>query len=315
MEAKETPKICIKETVRLTLVKKIVIGLLMILSSHEAKSDEKPLLTPNATYEACFGLLKNKDCCEEIPPISPVTQATEEPIYTDVEEPPVFPGGMDSLISFIDKNLHPPQEAIIERIHGTVIVSFVVEPDGAVTNVEMKKYIGSGWDEEVVHMVRSMPRWNPGRQNGEPVRVRLNLPLGLFLEEKFSPRKGVELIFWVYGDFHYFLGAGDDLTFEELEEQPTFPGGEEARLRFLRENLRYPFRARFLGIQGTVILDFVVERDGSISNVRVLRGIGGGCDQEAVRVLKRMPRWTPGRRQGEPVRVQLKIPIRFQFTP
>ncbi len=106
----------------------------------------------------------------------------------------------------------------------------------------------------------------------------------------------------------------DEVIFTVVEDQPEFPGGEEARQRFLEQNLRYPQMAREAGIQGTVFVTFVVETDGSVTDVRVLRGIGGGCDEEAVRVVSMMPRWEPGRQRGQPVRVQFNMPIRFRLN-
>ncbi|TVR41956.1 MAG: energy transducer TonB [Bacteroidia bacterium] len=106
----------------------------------------------------------------------------------------------------------------------------------------------------------------------------------------------------------------DEVIFTVVEDQPEFPGGEEARQRFLEQNLRYPQMAREAGIQGTVFVTFVVETDGSVTDVRVLRGIGGGCDEEAVRVVSMMPRWQPGRQRGQPVRVQFNMPIRFRLN-
>jgi periplasmic protein TonB len=99
--------------------------------------------------------------------------------------------------------------------------------------------------------------------------------------------------------------------FTVVEAMPEFPGGDATRMKFLQENIRYPQLARESGIQGTVFVTFVVERDGSVTDVRVLRGIGGGCDEEAVRVIQQMPKWVPGRQRGQPVRVQFNMPIRF----
>ena len=99
--------------------------------------------------------------------------------------------------------------------------------------------------------------------------------------------------------------------FTVVEEQPSYPGGEEGRMRYLQENIKYPEEAKELGIQGRVFVTFVVEVDGSITDVRVLRGIGGGCDEEAVRVVKAMPKWVPGKQRGVPVRVQFNLPIKF----
>ena len=99
--------------------------------------------------------------------------------------------------------------------------------------------------------------------------------------------------------------------FTVVEEQPGYPGGDEARIKYLQENIKYPEEAKELGVQGKVFVTFVVEVDGSITDVRVLRGIGAGCDEEAIRVVKSMPRWVPGKQRGQPVRVQFNLPIKF----
>ena len=101
--------------------------------------------------------------------------------------------------------------------------------------------------------------------------------------------------------------------FTVVEEQPTYPGGDEARIKFLQENMKYPEEAKELGVQGKVFVTFVVEVDGSITDVKVLRGIGSGCDDEAIRVVKSMPKWVPGKQRGVPVRVQFNLPINFKL--
>jgi protein TonB len=100
-------------------------------------------------------------------------------------------------------------------------------------------------------------------------------------------------------------------VFISVEEKPEFPGGDTERVKFLINNLTYPLEAKEVGVSGTVYLGFVVERDGSISNITLLRGIGGGCDEEAIRVVKMMPKWKPGMQQGHEVRVQFMLPIKF----
>ncbi len=102
--------------------------------------------------------------------------------------------------------------------------------------------------------------------------------------------------------------------FTVVEESPSFPGGDVARIKFLQQNIVYPQMARESGIQGTVYVTFVVERNGNVTDVRVLRGIGGGCDEEAVRVIKAMPKWQPGKQRGKPVRVQFNMPIKFTLA-
>ncbi len=129
--------------------------------------------------------------------------------------------------------------------------------------------------------------------------------------------------------FSYVLKAGDEKitgnfssnptaqyntekeVFTVVEQMPVFPGGMEQLIKFLSANITYPAMAKQEGIQGRVFVNFVVEADGSVTNVKVLRGIGGGCDEEAVRVVSSMPNWTPGMQRGEAVRVSYNIPIKF----
>ncbi len=99
--------------------------------------------------------------------------------------------------------------------------------------------------------------------------------------------------------------------FQVVENMPEFPGGRAALMKYLATNIKYPPYAKEAGIQGRVFINFVVERDGSITAVKVLRGIGGGCDEEAVRVVKAMPKWKPGMQRGKPVRVSFNLPVKF----
>jgi len=98
-----------------------------------------------------------------------------------------------------------------------------------------------------------------------------------------------------------------------LDVYPRFPGGDQARLFFLRSNVKYPLLSLKMGIQGEVMVLFVVEPDGSISNVSVNKGITKECDEEAVRATKSMPNWEPGRRNGKSVRVLVRMPIVFKI--
>ena len=102
-----------------------------------------------------------------------------------------------------------------------------------------------------------------------------------------------------------------DQPFVIVEQMPQFPGGEKEMMKFIRNNLRYPSLAAENGIQGTVILNFVVDRDGKITRIKVVRGIGGGCDEEAIRVLNKMPAWSPGKQGGKAVLVSYTVPIKY----
>ena len=103
----------------------------------------------------------------------------------------------------------------------------------------------------------------------------------------------------------------DDTPFIHVGQMPEFKGGLRAMYGFIGEIIRYPRLANEMRISGRVFLTFVVERDGSITDVKVTRGIGGGCDEEAVRVIEAMPNWNPGKQRGKPVRVQFQMAIKF----
>jgi len=99
----------------------------------------------------------------------------------------------------------------------------------------------------------------------------------------------------------------------EAEVMPEYPGGFGALAKYLQRNLKYPDIAIEHNIQGKVYVKFVVRKDGSIEHIEVVKGIGGGCDQEAVRVIKNSPKWSPGMHDGEPVNVWFTVPINFQL--
>lgn len=99
--------------------------------------------------------------------------------------------------------------------------------------------------------------------------------------------------------------------FTVVEEMPVFQGGTEAMMKFISNNIQYPEKARKEGIQGRVFVNFLIEKDGSVSSAKVLRGIGGGCDEEALRVVEMMPDWTPGKQRGQAVRVSFNLPVKF----
>ncbi len=107
--------------------------------------------------------------------------------------------------------------------------------------------------------------------------------------------------------------ASVDEVFDVVEQQPNPSGGMAGWNQYLSKNLKYPFEARRRGIEGTVIVVFEIHRDGSIHNVEILRGIGGGADEEAMRVVANAPRWEPGRQRGSAVTTRMRLPIRFKL--
>lgn len=116
----------------------------------------------------------------------------------------------------------------------------------------------------------------------------------------------------IVDDYEYEVGEVV-ADFQVVEYEPEFPGGMGVLHAFLKENIRYPEAARKNRIEGKVYVTFIVEKDGSITHAKILHDIGGGCGQEAIRVVNSMPRWKPGKQRGKPVRVQFNLPVQFKL--
>ena len=106
----------------------------------------------------------------------------------------------------------------------------------------------------------------------------------------------------------------EDEIFKVVEVMPTFPGGDKARMKYLSGAVVYPQKAKEDGVQGTVYVGFVVEKDGAVSDVKIMRGLGSGCDEAAMSAIEKMPNWNPGTQRGKAVRVAYTIPIRFTLS-
>jgi len=103
----------------------------------------------------------------------------------------------------------------------------------------------------------------------------------------------------------------EPVVYQVVEDMPKYPGGEDAMIQYMINNIKYPEEAKKNGVMGTVYVQYIVETDGSVTHASILRGVGAGCDEEALRVVKGMPKWIPGKQNGETVRVQFVLPIKF----
>ena len=108
--------------------------------------------------------------------------------------------------------------------------------------------------------------------------------------------------------------SDEDIIFTVVEQQAEFPGGFEAMAKFLAKNVKYPAQARRMGIEGSVFVSFVIDREGNISDPQVIKGISAECDKEAVRVVKLMPPWKPGKQNGKAVKCRFVLPIKFKLA-
>lgn len=220
----------------------------------------------------------------------------EEKILERVENMPEFPGGIKAMMKWLGENINYPEEAAKKNIQGRVIVQFVVETNGTISNIEVIKSMHKLLDAEAMRVVGAMPKWKPGTlQDGKAVRVRYTLPVQFALQGKKAE-------------------ADKGQVFERLDDMPDYPGGMKAMMQFLSNNTIYPKEAIEQNIQGRVIVTFVVEADGSLSDISIARGIHELLDAEAIRVIKLMPKWKPGVKDGEPVRARFTVPVQFKLS-
>ena len=242
---------------------------------------------------------------------------TTKVVYDVVEIQPSPAGGMAGWNKYLSENLRYPPDAQRKGIEGTVIVAFVVNTDGTTTDIEILRSVGGGCDEEVIRIVQGSPKWTPGMQRGTPVRTRMRLPLRFMLGGTDPSRDSTEVSLNAVPlpptDGQDSTKENSAVFFDLVDTPPSPVGGLAAWQRHLSENLTYPTSARMRGIQGTVLVSFVVNTDGSIEGIELVQGIGGGCDEEAIHIIKISPRWTPGMINGKAVRTRMKIPVSFKL--
>ncbi|MDP4209633.1 MAG: energy transducer TonB [Bacteroidota bacterium] len=228
----------------------------------------------------------------------------KDPIYLQVEQMPEFPGGMTELVTFLGSHLRYPLEADQKDIEGKVFVRFIVDKEGNVKEPEIARSIGGGCDEEAIRVVKLFPKWKPGYQNGKPVNAYFVLPIKFQLIPKRNETKLEERE----------VTNENNIVFLQVEKMPEYPGGIEELIKFINNNLKYPQNAIDLKIEGHVFVKFIIDKEGNISKPTILRGIGGGCDEEAIRIVNLFPKWKPGSQNGHLVNVSFTLPINFKLS-
>ena len=233
------------------------------------------------------------------------SRAAEGEVFQVVEEMPEFPGGMGECMKWLGQNIKYPADAKEKGVQGRVIVQFVVEKDGTIVNAKVVRGVDPDLDAEALRVVNQSPKWKPGKQKGEAVRVKYTLPIMFKLDNDSSDSKAAEAPREAKVD--------ENGVYQVCEEMPEFPGGMAECMKYLSKNINYPEDCKKEGIQGRVIVQFVVDKDGSIKDPTIARGVHPSLDKEALRVLSSMPNWKPGKQKGEAVKVKYTIPVMFRL--
>ena len=250
----------------------------------------------------------------------------QEEAMVVVEEMPGFPGGLFVLMQYLNDNIQYPDKAKNDGVEGRVIVSFIVGKEGLIKDAQVEKSVDPELDAEAIRVVSGMPRWTPGKSQGEPVDVKYSIPINFQLtqpqQEQSSPFDEIipvsspEEMEKEHDTFE--ISERDkkviEDTYDNVEIMPEFPGGVQGLLNYMRETIKYPAQARQDTIQGRVLVTFVINKDGSIVEPEVVKSAHPLLDQEALKMVKEMPNWKPGEQNGKPVRVKYTIPVNFRLN-
>lgn len=276
-------------------------ALLMIVSNIETVA--------RTTEKFAADVMENVDPQMTTSPL-PVVQDTVDisnVVFEVVEVMPVFPGGIGALMKYLSENIKYPEEAKKENIQGRVNVAFIVNQDGSISDTRIIRGASPLLDAEALRVIGCMPKWKPGMQKGKAVRVQYTVPV------MFSLKKQKGDITAHSAQFPKEIKPDANGIYEVAEEMPQFPGGMGKLMDYLSKNMQYPAEAQKQKIQGRVVVQMVVDAEGNVTNPRILRSENPLLDKEALRLMKEMPKWTPGKQNGKAVAVKYTLPVMFKL--
>ena len=249
---------------------------------------------------------------------NPPSNDPNNPVFEVVEIMPEFPdGGMSGLMQFLSKNIQYPINAQKNHTQGRVTVQFVVNKDGSISEPKIIRGVDPDLDGEAIRVISLMPKWKPGMQKGQPVRVKYTVPVMFRLsddgqKEEYKPIPKIDETV-VVGYASKQAPAEEDPVFEVVENMPEFAGGMGGLMQYLSKNIKYQVEAQKAGIQGRVIMQVIIDKNGNVTNPKVTQPVDPLLDTEAIRVTASMPKWKPGTQRGMPVNVKYTFPIVFRL--
>ena len=241
---------------------------------------------------------------------NPPSNDPNNPVFEVVEIMPEFPdGGMSGLMQFLSKNIQYPINAQKNHTQGRVTVQFVVNKDGSISEPKIIRGVDPDLDGEAIRVISLMPKWKPGMQKGQPVRVKYTVPVMFRLsddgqKEEYKPIPKIDETV-VVGYASKQAPTEEDPVFEVVENMPEFAGGMGGLMQYLSKNIKYPVEAQKAGIQGRVIMQVIIDKNGNVTNPKVTQPVDPLLDTEAIRVTASMPKW--------PVNVKYTFPIVFRL--
>ncbi|MEJ5089703.1 energy transducer TonB [Sphingobacterium faecium] len=245
----------------------------------------------------------------------------EDKIYARPEVLPQPVGGMQAYMKYIGQNFKYTKEMTDNHITGTISVGFTVEKDGSVTHVKAKNDLGFGSALAAESIVKNGKKWKAGIHKGKPVRVAFTLPIKIdhvkfpapkVTKDQVSDDSNQEIVLQSSSTVQEDSNPGPNTIFTAVEVKPNPPQGMGEFMKYIGAHYSYPAEALKNGINGVIEVSFIVEKDGSLSNVEIKKDLKYGTGQAAVDVIKNYPeKWRPGVQNGHTVRVAYTLPIRL----
>lgn len=237
------------------------------------------------------------------------TAQLEPHLYTySIDNFPDVYGGREEWKRFLRHHMIYPRAELKQRVGGTVKIYFVVTKDGRAARARVTKHVSAAIDREALRLL-SLLEWMPAHQRDSAVNAEHSV------EITFSPAKYRK---WVK-ERGYAVAAFTDLpldtsfiVYKSADKKPAFADPEKTFLQFVTANMEYPEVAKRKGMEGEVGLSFVVEPDGRTSNIRIETGLGGGCNEEATRVIG-LTKWQPAQKDGKYVRYRMNATVSFKL--
>lgn len=272
--------------------------------------------------------------------VAPTTDPNR--IYDAVAEPAVPIVGFEGYAQFIDDHLNFPTAALQRRVQGTDSVQFVIEKNGSTSGFVLVRAFDAECDAEALRVLKMAPKWKPARHKGQVVRQRVTVPVTFSLPDLPSGGgafRSDSALLPSSNPADARIQApsshtGDPITISrdapipapapgttlpnglkvvEPATKASPPGGTDAFFAWLQQHIQYPVAARRAKAEGKVQVEFIIEPDGSLSNVKVLTHLPHGLEQEAIRLIKSAPKWTPAVYDGRSIRQKMVLPVIFQL--
>lgn len=241
----------------------------------------------------------------------------DEKAFYAVEVMPQYPGGEKALTDYIIENLKYPDEASKRGVQGTVLIRFIIDEEGNVTSPEVIRGIAPALEKEAMRVITKMPKWIPGKQSGKNVKVYFTIPIMFKMSGNIGVKAAETKKVIIEVDEKQKVSGNTIVEvndiFSKVDVMPEYPGGVEKLMEYIMKNLSYPEEAKNKGIEGRVIVRFVVDKDGKVISPEVIRGLDESCNNEALRVVKEMPNWKPGSQDGRNVPVFFTLPITYKL--